>query len=117
MLFYFLCGKLGHEEIFFPIRILQKKQAFVLGWDISLRAPTRQTVVLKGVWLREEDIFGVPNSKVTTIANVRINERFLKPHPYNFDDNLQRDMVENMGINEKLADVQSSSSQNKVIIG
>ncbi|PPD99443.1 hypothetical protein GOBAR_DD03519 [Gossypium barbadense] len=101
----------------FPIRILQEKQAFVLRWDISLRAPARRMVVPKGVWLREEDIFSVPNSRVTTTANVGIKERFSKPHPYNFDDNLQRDMVDNMGINGKLADVQFPSSQKKVIIG
>ncbi|MFQ6648278.1 hypothetical protein Gotur_021768 [Gossypium turneri] len=99
------------------IRILQEKQAFVLGWDISLRAPARRMVVPKGVWLKEEDIFGVPNFGVTTTANVGIKERFSEPHPYNFDDNLQRDMVENMGINGKSADVQSPSSRNKVIIG
>ncbi|MBA0771799.1 hypothetical protein Gotri_007272 [Gossypium trilobum] len=40
-LFCFVCGILRHGESFCPVRILQEKQDFILGWDISLRAPTR----------------------------------------------------------------------------
>ncbi|MBA0804558.1 hypothetical protein Gohar_004137 [Gossypium harknessii] len=36
----------GHGESFCPDRILQEKQDFILGWDISLRAPTRHKYVL-----------------------------------------------------------------------
>ncbi|MFQ6661610.1 hypothetical protein Gotur_029715 [Gossypium turneri] len=45
-LFCFVCGILGHGESFCPDRILQEKQDFILGWDISLRAPTRHKYVL-----------------------------------------------------------------------
>lgn len=53
-LFCFLCGKLGHVESFCPNRILQENQNLVLGWNISLRAPTKRGSVLSSVWLRKE---------------------------------------------------------------
>ncbi|MBA0717148.1 hypothetical protein Golax_004986 [Gossypium laxum] len=64
----------GHGESFCPVRILQEKQDFILGWDISLRAPTRQAVAPKNVWLREEDMFSVANFGPTNFTNEEINE-------------------------------------------
>lgn len=55
-LFCFLCLKLGHEESFCPLRILQDKQDYSFCWDISLRAPFKRAVVLSSVQLREKDL-------------------------------------------------------------
>ncbi|PPS04328.1 hypothetical protein GOBAR_AA16339 [Gossypium barbadense] len=49
-----LIFKLGHEEGFCPIWILQQKQDFEFEWDITLRAPTRQVVAPTSIWLRED---------------------------------------------------------------
>ncbi|KAG8474409.1 hypothetical protein CXB51_034093 [Gossypium anomalum] len=73
-LFCFLCGILGHGKSFCPVRILQEKQDLIIGWDISLHAPTRQAVAPKSVWLREEDMFGMANFGATNSANEKINE-------------------------------------------
>ncbi|KAK5785859.1 hypothetical protein PVK06_040480 [Gossypium arboreum] len=40
-LFCFICGRLGHGESFFPVRVKVDLTQIVFGWDITLRAPTR----------------------------------------------------------------------------
>ncbi|MBA0655381.1 hypothetical protein Goklo_007872 [Gossypium klotzschianum] len=69
--FWVLVQDLPHG---FMSEILQEKQDFILGWDISLRALTRQAVAPKSVWLREEDMFGVANFGVSNFANKETNE-------------------------------------------
>lgn len=54
-LFCFIRVKLGHEESFYPNRILRKNQDFKFRWDLSLRAPRRRAMAPISVWLRVGD--------------------------------------------------------------
>ncbi|KAH1055619.1 hypothetical protein J1N35_033684 [Gossypium stocksii] len=53
--FCFLCGRLGHGESFCPIRMTQGSKELPFGWDISLKALPRRTVVNGSPWLRESN--------------------------------------------------------------
>ncbi|MBA0620388.1 hypothetical protein Godav_006108 [Gossypium davidsonii] len=54
-LFCFLCGKLGHGESFFPVRVRIDLAKIIFGWDISLRALVRRRPSLVSRWLRKPD--------------------------------------------------------------
>ncbi|XP_040950366.1 uncharacterized protein [Gossypium hirsutum] len=54
-LFYFLCGKLGHGESFYPLRVIQLQSVDVFKWDISLRAQSRRNQSWKSKWLVEDE--------------------------------------------------------------
>ncbi|MBA0735304.1 hypothetical protein Gogos_019165 [Gossypium gossypioides] len=53
-LFCFLCGKLGHWEGFFPVRKIIEIQEVIFGWNLSLRAPSRNELLARSIWLMEE---------------------------------------------------------------
>ncbi|PPS14900.1 hypothetical protein GOBAR_AA05677 [Gossypium barbadense] len=46
--------KLGHGEGFFPVRKTIGTQEVKFGWDLSLRAPTMNELLVKSKWLREK---------------------------------------------------------------
>lgn len=52
-LFCFLCGKIGHGEGFFPIRVSLGTQKLEFGWDNSIRAAPRKESTIVNRWLRE----------------------------------------------------------------
>lgn len=63
-LFYFLCGKLGHRESFCPVRVRIDSSNIILGWDASLRVPTRRKIVGLSRWLRDFDGSTITNTKM-----------------------------------------------------
>lgn len=54
MIFCFICEKLGHGKAFCPLSILQEDQEFVFGWNLSLRAPNRLSIIPTSRWLKKE---------------------------------------------------------------
>ncbi|MBA0784395.1 hypothetical protein Gotri_006889 [Gossypium trilobum] len=50
--------KLGHREGFCPVRKTISTQEVEFGWDLSLRAPTRNKLLTESKWLREENPSG-----------------------------------------------------------
>ncbi|KAH1114118.1 hypothetical protein J1N35_007496 [Gossypium stocksii] len=53
MLFYFICGKLGHSESFYPVWIDHGAKELPMGWDITLKALPHQALPHNSIWLRE----------------------------------------------------------------
>ncbi|KAH1047077.1 hypothetical protein J1N35_037861 [Gossypium stocksii] len=54
-LFCFVCGKLGHGESFYPLRLRMDTFQITFGWDIFLRAAARRRNNTVSRWLREAD--------------------------------------------------------------
>lgn len=54
-LFCFICGKLGNGESFCPLRLRIEPMNIIFGWDLSLRAETRQRGKADNRWLRQSD--------------------------------------------------------------
>ncbi|MBA0753581.1 hypothetical protein Gogos_005593, partial [Gossypium gossypioides] len=54
-LFCFICGRLGHGESFYPLRLQIEPSKIIFGWDLSLRATTRRRNVMDSRWLRTAD--------------------------------------------------------------
>ncbi|MBA0590822.1 hypothetical protein Gorai_019514 [Gossypium raimondii] len=52
---FFICGRLGHGESFYPVRVRVDLTQIVFGWDITLRAPIRRGPMGVNRWLRESD--------------------------------------------------------------
>ncbi|MBA0817329.1 hypothetical protein Gohar_028232 [Gossypium harknessii] len=48
----------GHREGFCPVRNAISTQEVEFGWDLSLRAPTRNKLLTESKWLREENPSG-----------------------------------------------------------
>ncbi|PPS17002.1 hypothetical protein GOBAR_AA03582 [Gossypium barbadense] len=44
-LFCFICGKLGHEESFYPVRVRVDLTTIIFGWDITLGHLSRRRLV------------------------------------------------------------------------
>ncbi|MFQ6655035.1 hypothetical protein Gotur_025766, partial [Gossypium turneri] len=53
-LFYFYCGKLGHNDSFCEAKMLIGVEIAEMGWDLSIRAQSRRALSMNSVWLREE---------------------------------------------------------------
>lgn len=54
-IFCFICGKMGHEESFYSLRVRMNPFKISFGWDASLRAATRRRTTTISRWLRESD--------------------------------------------------------------
>lgn len=57
--FYFICGRLGHGEIFCPIRIVKGSKELSFGWDLSLKAPRGGLFSMGAFGLESLEDFGV----------------------------------------------------------
>ncbi|MBA0810417.1 hypothetical protein Gohar_002416, partial [Gossypium harknessii] len=53
-LFCFYCGRLGHSDSFCEERMTEGVETKEMGWDLTLRAQSRQAQMMTSVWLREE---------------------------------------------------------------
>lgn len=51
---FFLCGYLGHNGSFCLIRLNNKVEGMVFGWDLFLKAKFKKAMTMNSVWLREE---------------------------------------------------------------
>lgn len=51
--FYFLYGKLGHEESFYPIRMVHGRKELSFGWDISLKVIPRKEAIGGSIQLKD----------------------------------------------------------------
>ncbi|MBA0724524.1 hypothetical protein Golax_021210 [Gossypium laxum] len=51
--FCLFCGRLGHGESFYPIRMVKESNVLPLGWDISLKVVAKKPMIDDNVWLRE----------------------------------------------------------------
>lgn len=49
----FFCRRLGHCDSFFATKMELGYEIKEIGWDLSLRAPTRRALSPGSVWLRE----------------------------------------------------------------
>ncbi|MBA0784624.1 hypothetical protein Gotri_026930 [Gossypium trilobum] len=52
--FCFICGRLGHGESYYEVRLTLGNQQVEFGWDLSLRAMPRRGGQAVSKWLREE---------------------------------------------------------------
>ncbi|MBA0772177.1 hypothetical protein Gotri_007596 [Gossypium trilobum] len=53
-LFYFYCGRLGHNDSFCEAKMALGVEVAEMGWDLSLRAQSQRAATMNSVWLREE---------------------------------------------------------------
>ncbi|MBA0732667.1 hypothetical protein Gogos_016742, partial [Gossypium gossypioides] len=53
-LFCFFCGRLGHNDSYCEARMLLGVDIGEMGWDLTLRAPSRKALAMNSIWLREE---------------------------------------------------------------
>ncbi|MBA0674863.1 hypothetical protein Goari_016435 [Gossypium aridum] len=53
-LFCFFCGRLGHNNSYCEARMLLGVDIGEIGWDLTLRAPSRRALAMNSIWLREE---------------------------------------------------------------
>lgn len=54
-LFCFFCGRLGHNDSYCETKMTLGSNPIEIGWDLSLRAPSRRALSMNSIWLREED--------------------------------------------------------------
>ncbi|MBA0605945.1 hypothetical protein Godav_018472 [Gossypium davidsonii] len=54
-LFCFFCGRLGHNDSYCETKMTLGSDPIEMGWDLSLRAPSRRALSMNSIWLREED--------------------------------------------------------------
>ncbi|MBA0638260.1 hypothetical protein Godav_028969 [Gossypium davidsonii] len=54
-LFCFFCSRLGHNNSYCEIKMMLGSNLIEIGWDLSLRAPSRRAISMNSIWLREED--------------------------------------------------------------
>ncbi|GMJ10542.1 hypothetical protein HRI_004723400 [Hibiscus trionum] len=60
-LFCFICGRLGHGELFCPVRVMKGPENVECGWDLSLKVLHRRATVPASIWLRDPVDFGKQN--------------------------------------------------------
>ncbi|MBA0814505.1 hypothetical protein Gohar_020332 [Gossypium harknessii] len=53
-LFYFYCGRLGHNDSFCKERMNLGVETAEMGWDLSIRAQSRRSLAINSIWLQEE---------------------------------------------------------------
>ncbi|KAH1115114.1 hypothetical protein J1N35_008492 [Gossypium stocksii] len=89
-LFYFTCGKLGHRESFYSVRVTVEPSKITFGWDISLRALWRIAPLVASQWLREPGLT-IWEPAINTVGpnNTRLMELGLdaEDSPFSFFDN------------------------------
>ncbi|MBA0655311.1 hypothetical protein Goklo_007808 [Gossypium klotzschianum] len=66
----------GHGDKFCPVRLVHRLQELELGWDLSLKAPSRRATPTTSIWLCEEDDANFLNVKFGK-QNLRRNLRRL----------------------------------------
>ncbi|MBA0752082.1 hypothetical protein Gogos_000951 [Gossypium gossypioides] len=103
---------LGHEEGFCLIWILQEKQDFELEWDITLRAPTRQVVAPRSIWLRQD---AVTNGQIKW--NRGMTATGLIFPPTNMGVNQKASLVENIVVKNNVGWAYSTGLRNRAFAG
>lgn len=70
-LFCFYCAQLGHNDSFCHIRTSKREELVDMGWDLSLRAPSKHAAVMSSVWLVEEKVWegNESNNKQSNLGN------------------------------------------------
>lgn len=53
-LFCFFCNRLGHNDSYCKARMMMGMDIIEMGWDLSLRAPSRRALTMNSIWLREK---------------------------------------------------------------
>ncbi|MBA0756481.1 hypothetical protein Gogos_019805 [Gossypium gossypioides] len=66
LLFCFFCGRLGHNDSYCEARMMMGTDISEMGWDLTLRAPSRRALAMNSIWLREE---GVSKSEGSWMGN------------------------------------------------
>ncbi|MBA0627032.1 hypothetical protein Godav_004586 [Gossypium davidsonii] len=54
-LFCFFCGRLGHNDSYCETKMMIGIDFIEMGWDLSLRTPSRRALSMNSIWLREEE--------------------------------------------------------------
>ncbi|MBA0790797.1 hypothetical protein Gohar_015422 [Gossypium harknessii] len=54
-LFCFFYGRLGHNDSYCEARMMLGVDISEMGWDLTLRAPSRRALAMNSIWLREEE--------------------------------------------------------------
>lgn len=77
-LFCFICGKLGHGEGFCPIHNTIGVQKVTFGWNLSLRAPTREELRASSKWLKEDGLIGAQWGALSNRMDVDKGKRIVE---------------------------------------
>lgn len=75
-LFYFYCGRLGHNDSFCKAKMNLEVEIIEMGWDLCIKAQSRRALSMNSVWLREE-VDGDKRGTDTEFRGFRIGQQQL----------------------------------------